>query len=141
MRGHLASAARQHVVGLYNLPTSDPLGCRIQVTTLLHNCSWMGVWNDPNDEDKGVKWFTRQEIPRFIYHFFYATPQSLGRQSFLADLYVDRVTPPMLALAATALNLALKEWAKGTKQSPALDFKRELFIGAYSYRTPYLKFH
>jgi len=101
----------------------------------------MGIWNDPNDEDKGVKWFTRQEIPRFIYHFFYATPQSLGRQSFLADLYVDRVTPPMLALAATALNLALKEWAKGTKQSPALDFKRELFIGAYSYRTPYLKFH
>ena len=140
MRGRLASAARQHVVALYNLSV-NPLECRIEVTTLLHNCSWMGVWNDLNDLDQGVKWFARPEIPRFIYHFFYATPQSLGRQSFLSDLYADRVTPPMLALVATALNLALKEWSKGVKQSPALDFKRELFMGAYSCRTPCLKFH
>ena len=132
MRGRLASAARQHVVGLYNLPTSTALECQIQVSALLHNYSWVGIWNDPNDEQKGVKWYTRPEIPRFIYHFFYASPQSPGRQSFLANLYANRVTPPMLALVATALNLALKEWAKGSKQFPALEFKRELFYG-----TPY----
>src|SRR6266550_5899422 len=141
MRGRLAAAARQQVVGLYNLPISTSLECQIQVTSLLHNYSWVGIWNDQNNEQKGVKWYTRPEIPRFIYHFFYATPQSLGRQSYLADMYVKRVTPPMLALVATALNLALREWAKGTKQSPALEFKRELFMGTYSCRTLHLKFH
>jgi hypothetical protein len=141
MRGRLAAAARQQVVGLYNLPISTSLECQIQVASLLHNYSWIGIWNDQNDEQKGVKWYTRPEIPRFIYHFFYATPQSLGRQSYLADMYVNRVTPPMLALVATALNLALREWAKGSKQSPALEFKRELFMCTYSCRTPHLKFH
>ena len=109
MRGHLASAARQHVVGLYNLPTSTALECQIQVSALLHNYLWVGIWNDPNDEQKGIKWYSRPEIPRFIYHFSYASPQSSGRQSFLANLYANRVMPPMLALVATALNLALKE--------------------------------
>ena len=79
--------------------------------------------NDPIDEQKGVKLYTRPEIPRFIYHFFYASPQRPGRESFLANLYAHRVTPPMLALVATALNLALKEWAKRSKQFPALEFK------------------
>ena len=90
--------------------------------------------NDPNDEQKGVKWYTRPEIPRFIYHIFYASPQSPGRQSFLANLYADRITPPMLVLVATALNLAHKVWAKRSKQFPALEFKRELFYGtSYQY--------
>ena len=129
MQGGLASAARQHVVGQYNLPTSTALECQIQVSALLHNYSRVGIWNDLTDEQKGVKWYTRPEIPRFIYHFFYASPQSPGRQLFLTNLYANRVTPPMLALVATALNLALKEWAKGSKQFPALEFKRELFYG------------
>ena len=133
MWGRLASAARQHVVGLYNLPTSTALEYQIQVSALLHNYSCVGILNDPNDEQKGVKWYTRPEIPRFIYHFFYASPQSPGSQSFRANLYANRVTPPMLALVATALNLGLKEWAMGSKQFPALEFKREL-----SYGTPYL---
>ena len=47
----------------------------------------------------------------------------------MADMYQERVTPSLLALAATALNLALQEWAKGTKQTPALDFRREFFEG------------
>ena len=132
MRGRLVSAARQHIVGLYNLPTSTVLECQIQVSALQHNYSWVGIWNDPNDKQKGIKLYTRTEIPRFIYHFFYASPQSPGRQLFLANLYVHCLTPPILALVATALNLAIKEWAKGSKQFPALEFKRELFYG-----TPY----
>ena len=44
-------------------------------------------------------------------------------------MYKERVTPSLLALAATALNLALREWAKGTKHIPALDFRREFFEG------------
>lgn len=129
MRGRLTSAARQHVVNLYNLPTADALDCQIQVASLLNNSSWMGKWNDLSDEHKGVKWYTTIQIPKFIYYFFYSTPQSLGRQSFLANVYESRVTPVMLALVATALNCALKEWAKGTKQSPAIEFKREFFFG------------
>ena len=70
---------------------------------------------------------TKVHIP-----LLYASPQSPGRQSFLANLYAHCVTPPMLALVAMALNIALKEWAKESKQFPALEFKRELFSG-----TPY----
>src|SRR5258706_8694639 len=117
MRGRLASAARLHVVGLYKLTTSKPLDCQMQVAALLHNYSWMGTWNDPLDEDKGVKWYTRSEIPWFIYYFLYATPQSLGRQAFLGDIYKERVIPSLLAIAATALNLALREWVTGNKQT------------------------
>ena len=96
----------------------------------------MGISNDLNDEQKGVKWYTRPEIPRFIYHFFYSSPQSPGRQSSLANLYADHIMLPMLELVATAVNVALKEWAKGSKQFPALKFKQELFYG-----TPYPYIH
>ena len=44
-------------------------------------------------------------------------------------MYKERVMPSLLALTATALNLALREWAKGTKQTPTLDFRREFFEG------------
>ena len=76
-----------------------------------------------------MKWYTRNEVLWLIYHFLYSTPQSYGRQAYLADMYEERVTPSLLALATTALNLALREWAKGTKQIPALDFRCEFFEG------------
>ena len=136
MRGRLASSARQHVVGLYKLTTSHPLDCQTEVAALLHNHSWIGTWNDPHDEQQGVKWYTRNEVLWLIYHFLYSTPQSYGRQAYLADMYKERVTPSLLALAATALNLALREWVKGTKQTPALDFRREFFEGiSHQYST------
>ena len=109
MRGRLAFSARHHVVGLYKLSTSRPLDCLTEVAALLHNHSWIGSWNDTHDEQQGVKWYTRNEVLWLIYHFLYSTPQSYGRQAYLADMYKERVTPSLLALAATALNLALRE--------------------------------
>ena len=132
MRGRLASSAGLHVVGLYKLTISRPLDCQTEVAALLHNHSWIGSWNYPNDEQQGVKWYTRNDVLWLIYHFLYSTPQSYGRQAYLADMYKERVTGSLLALAATALNLALREWAKGTKQIPVLDFEREFFEGISS---------
>ena len=127
MQGRLASTARQYMVGLYKLTTSRPLDCQTEVAALLHNHSWIGTWNDPYDEQQGVKWYTRNKVLWLIYHFLYSTPQNYGRQVYLADKYKERVTPSLLVLTATSLNLALWEWAKGTKQTPALDFRREFF--------------
>ena len=119
-------------MGLYKHTTSRPHDCQTEVAALLHNHSRIGSGNDPHDEQQGVKWYTRNEDLWLIYHFLYSTLQSYGRQAYLADMYKERVTPSLLALAATALNLALREWAKGTKQIPALDFWREFFEGISS---------
>ena len=113
------------MVGRYKLTTSLPLDCQTEVAAILYNHSWIGSWNDPHDEQQGVKWYTRNEVLWLIYYFLYSTPQSYGRQAYLADMYKERVMPSSLARAATALNLALREWAKGIKQIPALDFWRE----------------
>ena len=83
-----------------------------------------------------MKWYTRNEVLWLIYHFVYSTPQSYGRQAYLVDMYKESMTPSLLALAATALNLALRKWAKGTKQTPVLDFRREFFEGiSHQYST------
>ena len=129
MRGRLASSARHHKAGLYKLTISCPLDCQTEVAALLYNHSWIGSWNDPYDKQEGVKWYTRNEVLWLMYHFLFLTLQSYRRQAYLVDMYKERATPSLLALAATALHLALREWAKGIKQIPTLDFQREFFAG------------
>ena len=116
--------------------TSHPLNCLTECAALLHNHSWIGTWNDRHDEQQGVKWYTRNEVLWLIYHFLYSTPQVYRRQAYLADMYKERVTLSLLALATMALNIALWEWTKGTKKTPALDVRHEFFDGiSHQYST------
>lgn len=55
-------------------------------------------------------------------------PMEMGRRDFFQNLptsfaYLLRGFVVMLDLAATALNLALKEWAKGTGQPPTRHYR------------------
>jgi len=57
-------------------------------------------------------WFKRREILDLIYHQFFFTANSLGRQPSTSQ-YFQPLAPQILALAAAAIHCALSEYARG----------------------------
>jgi len=64
-----------------------------------------------NDEKS---WFTQMEVLDLIYHQFFCTTNSLGRQPSTSQFF-QPLTPQTLALVAAAIHCALSEYATGRK--------------------------
>jgi len=59
-------------------------------------------------------WFTRIEVLDLIYHQFFFTANSLGRQPTTFQ-YFQPLAPQTLALVAAAIHCVLSEYASGKK--------------------------
>jgi len=64
-------------------------------------------------DDKKL-WFMRMEVLDLIYHQFFFTANSLGRQPTTSQ-YFQPLAPQTLALAAAAIHCALSEYTSGKK--------------------------
>jgi len=64
--------------------------------------------------DDKKSWYMRMEVLDLIYHHFFFTANSLGRQPTTSQFF-QPVTPQTLALVATAIHCALSEYATGKK--------------------------
>jgi hypothetical protein len=82
---------------------------RIQIKELLFDDAYLSKVID----DK-KSWFTRMEVLDLIYHQFFFTANSLGRQPTTSQFF-QPLTPQTLALVAAAIHCALSEYATGKK--------------------------
>jgi len=64
--------------------------------------------------DDKKSWSTQMDILDLIYHQFFLTANSLGRQPMTSQ-YFQPPAPQTLALAAVAIHCALSEYASGKK--------------------------
>jgi len=82
---------------------------QINVKTLLFDDAYLSkVVNDKKS------WFTRMEVLDSIYHQFFFTTNSLGRQP-TASQYFQPLAPQTSALAAAALHCSLSDYASRKK--------------------------
>jgi len=82
---------------------------RIQVKKLLFDDAYLSKVID----DK-KSWFTRMEVLDLIYHQFFFTANSLGRQPTTSQFF-QPLAPQTLALVAAAIHCALSEYAARKK--------------------------
>jgi hypothetical protein len=82
---------------------------RIQVKELLFDDPYLSKVI----EDK-KSWFTRMEVLDLIYHQFFCTANTFGRQPTTTQFF-QPLAPQTLALVAAAINSALSEYATGKK--------------------------
>ena len=80
---------------------------RIEVRELLFDDAHL--WKVIDDKKS---WYTRMEVLDLIYHQFFFTNNSLGRQPITLQFF-QPLTPQTLALVATAIHCALSEYATG----------------------------
>jgi len=93
----------------YHLDSGSETEFRIQVKKLpLEDANLLKVIDDLKS------WFTRMEVLDSIYHQFFFTANSLGRQLTTSQFF-QLVTPQTLAFVAAAIHCALSEYATGTK--------------------------
>jgi len=62
--------------------------------------------------DDRKSWFLRMEVVDLIYHQFFFTANSVGRQATILQ-YFQPLAPQTLALAAAAIHSVLSEYAIG----------------------------
>jgi hypothetical protein len=105
----LADGARRTIVRSYRLDLGSETELRIQVRELLFDDAYLSKVID----DKKL-WYTRMEVLDLIYHQFFFTANSLGRQPTTSQFF-QPLTPQTLALVAAALHCALSEYATGKK--------------------------
>jgi hypothetical protein len=82
---------------------------RITVKELLFDEAYLS--NVVNDKKS---WFMRMEVLDLIYHQFFFTANSLGRQP-TSSQYFQPLAPQTFALTAAAIQCALSEYASGKK--------------------------
>jgi len=109
IQGRLADGACRTVVQSYQLDLHSETELPIQVKELLFDDAYLSKVV----EDK-KSWFTRMEVLDLIYHQFFFTANSLGRQPTTSQ-YFQPLAPQTLALVAAAIHCALSEYATGKK--------------------------
>jgi len=105
----LVDGARRTAVRSYQLDLRSETELRIQVKELLYDDAYLSKVVD----DK-KSWFTRMEVLDLIYHQFFFTANSLGRQPTTSQ-YFQSLAPQTLALVAAAIHCALSDYAGGKK--------------------------
>ena len=109
IRGRWADGARRTVVCSYRLDVGSGTELRIKVKELLFDDAYLSkVVADKKS------WFTRMEVLDLIYHQFFFTANSLGRQPTTSQHFQLRA-PQTLALAAAAIHCVLSEYTSGKK--------------------------
>jgi len=78
-------------------------------------------------EDK-KSWFKQMEVLDLIYHQFFFTANSLGRQPTTSQ-YFQPLTSQTSALAAAAIHCALSEYASGKKAT--VMFSQDEYRGTF----------
>jgi hypothetical protein len=96
---------------------------RIKVKELLFDDTYLSKVVD----DK-KSWFTRMEVLDLIYHQFFFTANSLGRQPTTSQ-YFQPLAPQTLALAAAAIHFMLSEYASGKKAT--VMFSQDEYRGTF----------
>jgi len=81
----------------------------MQITELLFDDAYLS--NVINDKKS---WFMWMDVLDLIYHQFFFTANSLGRQPTTSQLF-QPLTPQTLALLAAAINCVLSEYATGKR--------------------------
>jgi len=109
IRGRLADGARCAAVRSYQFDQRSETEFRIQLNELLFDD---GSLFKVIDEKKSR--FTRMEVLDQIYHQFFLSANSLGRQPTTSQ-YFQPLTPRTSALAAARIHCALSEYASGEK--------------------------
>ena len=142
----MADGARRTVVRCYRLVVGSETELRIKVKELLFDDAYLS-----NVVDDKKSWFTRMEVLDLIYHQFFFTDNSLGRQPTTSQ-YFQPLAPQTLALAAAAIHCALSEYASGKKamvmfsqdeyrgtfgQSPLINFTLEATTQSITYQRPH----
>jgi len=105
--GWLADGAHSTVPHSYQLDWCSATELRIQVKEFLCDDAYLS-----NVVDDKKSWFTWMEVLDPIYHQFFFTANSLGRQP-MPSQYSQPLTLQTLALAAKAIQFALSESASG----------------------------
>jgi len=123
IRGRLADGARRTVVRSYRLDVGSETELRIKVKKLLFDDAYLSKVVD----DK-KSWFTRMEVLDLIYHQFFFTANSLGRQPTTSQ-YFQPLAPQTLALAAAAIHCALSEYTSGKKAT--VMFSQDEYRGTF----------
>ena len=119
----MADGARRTVVRSYQLDLHSETELRIQVKELLFDDAYLSKVV----EDK-KSWFTRMEVLDLIYHQFFFTANSLGRQPTTSQ-YFQPLAPQTLALVAAAIHCALSEYASGKKAT--VMFSQDEYQGTF----------
>ena len=103
----MADGARQTIVRSCWFDLGSETELRIQVKELVFDDAYLSkVINDKK------AWFTRMEVLDLIYHQFFFTANSLGRQPTTLQFF-QPLTPQTLALVAAAIHCVLYEYATG----------------------------
>jgi hypothetical protein len=105
----LADGAHRTIVCSYRLDLGSETELRIQVMELLFDDAYLSKVID----DK-KSWFMWMEVLDLIYHQFFFTTNSLGRQPTTLQFFKP-LTPQTLPLMAAAIHCALSEDAAGKK--------------------------
>jgi len=80
---------------------------RIQIKELLFDDAYLSKVIDAKKS-----WFTQMEVLHIIYHHFFFTANSLGRQPTTSQFF-QPLTPQTLPLVAAAIHCELSEYATG----------------------------
>jgi len=96
---------------------------RIQVKELLFNDAYLST---VGDDKKSL--FTRMEVLDLIYHQFFFTVNSLGRQPKTSQ-YFQPLAPQNIVLVAAAIHWALSEYAGGKKAT--VMFSQDEYPGTF----------
>jgi len=123
IRGHLADEGHQTVVHRYRLDLGSESELRIQVREHLFDNAFLSKVID----DK-KSWSTRMEVLDLIYHQFFFTATSLGRQLTTSQFF-QPLTLQTLALVAAAIYCALSEYTTGKKVT--VTFSQDEYQGKF----------
>jgi len=96
---------------------------RIEVKELLFDDAYLSKVIDDKQS-----WFTQTVVLDLIYHLFFFTADSLGRQPTTLQFF-QPLTPQTLALVAAAIHCALSEYATGKKI--AVMFSQDEYRGKF----------
>jgi hypothetical protein len=96
---------------------------QIQVQELLFDDAYLS-----NVVDDKKSWFTRMEVLDLIYHQFFLTANSVGRQPTTSQ-YFQPLAPQTLVLAAAAIHCTLSKYASGKKAT--VMFSQDEYQGTF----------
>jgi len=119
----LVHGAWRTVVCSYQLDLRSETELQIQVKELRFDNAYLSQVVD----DK-KSWFTRMDVLDLIYHQFFFTANSLGRQPTTSQ-YFQPLAPQTLALVAAAIHCALSEYAGGKKAT--VMFSQDEYRGTF----------
>ena len=105
----MADGCRRTIASSYRLYLGSETELRIQVVELLFDDAYL-----PKVIDDKKAWFTRMAVLDLIYHPFFFTANSLGRQPTTSQFFQPLIpqTPP---LVVAAIHCALSEYGTGKK--------------------------